>query len=77
MRRKVSNYTVILTPEEEGGFMVTVPSMPGCITYGRTLAEAKEMAQDAIHCYLVSLKKHKEPAPFFGESFITTVAVPA
>lgn len=76
MRRKVSNYTVILSPEPEGGFTVTVPMMPGCITHGRTLAEAKEMAQDAISCYLSSMKKHKEPMPVFGESFITTVAVP-
>ncbi len=64
-----------MSPEPEGGFTVTVPMLPGCVTYGRTLVEAKQMAQDAIGGYLVSLKKHKQPFPIFGESFITTVDV--
>jgi len=37
--------------------------MPGCITYGRTLDEAREMAYDAIRCYLESLLKRKEKVP--------------
>ena len=49
------DYTIILHPEPEGGFTVSVPSLPGCITYGQTLDEAKRMATDAIRGYLVSL----------------------
>lgn len=45
----------------EGGFTVVVPALPGCISYGRTLAEAKAMASDAINSYLESLRKHGEP----------------
>jgi predicted RNase H-like HicB family nuclease len=49
-----------LRPEPEGGYTVTVPALPGCITYGKTLEEAKKMALDAIKAYLESLKKHDE-----------------
>lgn len=58
--RKILQYNVIFRPEAEGGFSVIVPSLPGCITYGKDLAEAKEMAVDAIKGYIASLKKHKE-----------------
>ena len=58
--RKLS-YRIILRPEPEGGYTVTVPALPGCITYGKTLEEAKKMALDARKAYLESLKKHDEP----------------
>ena len=56
-------YNIILRPEPEGGFTAMVPALPGCVTYGRTLAEARTMAKDAIAGYIDSLKKHKEPIP--------------
>jgi hypothetical protein len=34
------------------GYQVTVPLLPGLITYGRTLGEAREMARGAIRCQL-------------------------
>jgi predicted RNase H-like HicB family nuclease len=40
---------------------VNVPALPGCVTYGETLEQAREMAQDAIQGYLASMKKHAEP----------------
>ncbi len=58
---KKLSYRIILRPEPEGDYTVTVPSLPGCITYGKTLEEAKKMALDAIKAYLESLKKHDEP----------------
>jgi antitoxin HicB len=58
---RVLSYRVILKPEPEGGFTVTVPALPGCITYGRDIEEAKEMVKDAIQVYLESLQKHSEP----------------
>jgi len=58
---KKLSYRIILRPEPEGGFTVIVPSLPGCVTYGKTLEEAKDMAIDAIKAYLESLKKHNEP----------------
>jgi antitoxin HicB len=57
------HYNVILRPEPEGGFTAIVPALPGCVTYGRTLEEACQMAKDAVIGYIASLKKHKEPIP--------------
>jgi predicted RNase H-like HicB family nuclease len=48
---------------EPSGYQVTVPLLPGLITYGRTLAEAREMARDAIVCHLEGLRKDGERIP--------------
>jgi antitoxin HicB len=45
------------------GYQVTVPLLPGLITYGRTLEEAREMARDAIRCHLEGLRKDGERIP--------------
>lgn len=45
------------------GYQVTVPLLPGLITYGRTLDEAREMALDAIRCHLEGLRQDGEPIP--------------
>lgn len=42
---------------EASGYQVTVPLLPGLITRGRTLAEAREMARDAIRFHLDGLRK--------------------
>lgn len=47
----------------ENGYQVTVPLLPGLVTYGRTLAEAREMAADAIRVHLEGLRKDGEPIP--------------
>lgn len=57
---KQLTYRIVLREEPEGGFTVTVPTLPGCITYGKDRKEAYEMAEDAIIGYLQSQKKHKE-----------------
>lgn len=72
-KTKSLKYTVIYTPEPEGGFTVTVPSLPGCVTYGRDLIEAKKMVKDAIRLYIKSLQKHKEPVPTEENSLISSV----
>ena len=45
------------------GYQVTVPLLPGLVTFGRTLKEAQEMARDAIECHLAGLRKSGEPIP--------------
>jgi predicted RNase H-like HicB family nuclease len=42
------NYTFVFNPEPEGGYTVTCPALPGLVTYGETLNEAREMARDAM-----------------------------
>ena len=70
---KVLRYTIILKEEPEGGYTVIVPSLPGCVTYGKTVEEAKKMITDAIKGYLKSLKKHHEPVPEDTTSLITSI----
>jgi antitoxin HicB len=52
------SYKILLKPEPEGGFTVNVPALPGCITYGTNLADAKQNAKEAIELYLESLNAH-------------------
>ena len=66
-------YNVIFKPEPEGGFTAIVPSLPGCVTYGNTLPEAKAMITDAIGGYIASLTKHNEPVPSDESAFFSTV----
>ena len=56
-------FTVIMDRQPEGGYLVTVPALPGCYTKGRTLKKAHEMAADAIRAYCASLLKHGAPIP--------------
>ena len=55
--QKEYSYTVLFELAEEGGYMVTCPALPGLVTEGDSLEEAREMAQDAIRCYLESMQK--------------------
>jgi antitoxin HicB len=78
MRRwimRVLNYRILLKKEPEGGYTVTVPSLPGCITYGETLEEAIKMAKEAVELYLESLKAHGEEIPTEDEIFEYTLSV--
>lgn len=56
-------FHVYLEPAEEGGYIVSAPALPGCVTQGETREEALEMIKDAIGGYLASLKKHGESLP--------------
>lgn len=57
-------YMIILHPDpEEGGFTVTVPSLPGVITEGDTIEEAIAMAKEAIALHIEGLVAHGLPVP--------------
>jgi antitoxin HicB len=60
---KQYTYRVLLNKEPEGGYTVSVPSLPGCITYGESVDEAISMAKEAIGLYIESLVEHNEPVP--------------
>lgn len=57
-----ATYTAVFDQGDDG-YTVTVPALPGLVTEGRTVDEAREMAIDAIRCYLESLRKDGEPIP--------------
>ena len=56
-------YTVLFDPADEGGYVVTCPSLPGLVTEGDSLEEARAMAVDAIRGYLEALAKDGVPFP--------------
>lgn len=45
-------YTVVIEPQEPSGYFVSVPTLPGCVSQGKTVEEAFEMIKDAIDGYL-------------------------
>ena len=52
-----------LTADEGGGFLISFPHLPGCMSVGDTMAEAKKNAADAVASYLASCRKHNDPVP--------------
>jgi predicted RNase H-like HicB family nuclease len=60
---KTYTYTIHLEPTEEGGFTVTVPALPGCITEGDTVPEAIARAEECIRGFLTALAKAGKPIP--------------
>ena len=56
-------YKIHLQKEPEGGFTVTVPALPGCITYGENIDEAIAMAKEAIELYIEELQERDEAIP--------------
>lgn len=55
MSNKLS-YAAVFTPAEEGGYIATVPALPGCISEGDTFEEAKKNIAEAIELYIEVLK---------------------
>lgn len=76
-RMKIMNYTIVITPDETGGYVVTCPALPGLVTEGDTIDEAREMARDAITGYLESLRLDGEPIPVDTSVITETISVEA
>ena len=61
IEKKIYQYTAIFEPDKEsGGFTVTIPSLPGCISEGDTFEEALKNIKEAAGLYLEVLSKRKE-----------------
>jgi predicted RNase H-like HicB family nuclease len=56
-------YLAYLQQDEDGIFVATCPSLPGCVSQGATRSEAQANIREAIELYLQSLQKHGEPIP--------------
>jgi len=54
---------ILIEPDEDGVFVATCPTLPGCISQGETRDQARANIIDAIKGYLASLRKHDEPIP--------------
>ena len=56
-------YTFVFDPDPDGGVVVTCPALPGLVTHGRTLQEAKDMARDAMTGFIEMLIEDGEDVP--------------
>lgn len=56
-------YTFAFEPDPDGGFVVTCPALPGLVTHGGTIAEARDMARDAMDGYIETLLEDGEHIP--------------
>ncbi len=68
-------FTIVLEPEEEGGFTVRVPSIPEIVTYGKDEREAMAMAEDAIRLVLEDCAARGEFLPQGGPARIREITV--
>jgi antitoxin HicB len=68
-------YRILIESDEDGIFVAECPTLPGCISQGKTRNEALENIKDAIHGYIESLKKHNEPIPPPIQEEIVEIAV--
>ena len=69
-------FRVILEPNELGGYTVTVPLLPGCISEGDTRDEALANIREAIELYIESLQADGEPIPSEEAIEETVIEVP-
>lgn len=72
----VLKYNAIFEEAEEGGFVVTVPSLPGCISEGDSFEDAKLNVTEAITAYLESMAKDELPVKSNSGIFIGSIEVP-
>ena len=72
---KLLNYRVLFRKEPEGGYTVTVPSLPGCVTYGENIDNGIEMVREAIALYVADLKERGEEVPTDDGTFEYTLTV--
>ena len=60
---RAHEFLVILTPDEDGGFVVECPLIPGCISQGKTKEEAIANIREAIDGYITALTEDRLPVP--------------
>ncbi len=56
-------YTIVLETDKDGGFVVSVPALPGCFTQGESRSDALRNAKEAITAYIEELRARGEEIP--------------
>lgn len=78
MRKKATrntslhSFTVVFEPAKEGGYIVHVPSLPGCSTQGETFEESQKNAKEAIEGYLAVMNDLKEEVSLEADTTIVS-----
>jgi predicted RNase H-like HicB family nuclease len=58
------NYRVLIFQDEDGFFTAECPSLPGCISQGKTREDAIKNIKEAIFAYIAALEEDNLPVPF-------------
>ena len=61
--RNIHSYFAVFDPAEEGGYNVSFPDFPGCVTFGRTFEEAKKKAVEVLELWIEEMKSSRTPMP--------------
>ena len=69
---KELNYTVVFEAAPECGYVAHVPTLPGLVTEGETIEEARAMVKDAIEGYLAVLTEDGEEIPVESDKTIVS-----
>ena len=71
-------YTIVVEPEETGGYFVSVPALPGCFTRGESIEECRVRAVEAVEVHIAGLQADGEPVPEeVGQPRLLSVTVAA
>ena len=73
--KKNLRFSTVFRREPEGGFTVTVPALPGCVTFGKTIDEAEKMAGEAIQLYLEDMLDQGESLPKTNSTYMGEIDV--
>ena len=69
-------YTVVLEEEADGGYVVSVPALPGCVSEGDTRADALANIREAIALYIDDCREAGDPIPTeAGKEFVEVEAI--
>jgi predicted RNase H-like HicB family nuclease len=64
-------YTVVLEREDDGGYVASVPALPGCVSQGDTRSEALNNIREAIELYVEDCRDAGDPVPTeAGKEFV-------
>jgi antitoxin HicB len=72
---KTWDFKVLLEPDQDGGYVVVCPSLPGCYSQGETIQEALANIREAIELCLEDLQELGEPIPDPSNVLIGSVVV--
>ncbi|OHA26855.1 MAG: hypothetical protein A3C06_02320 [Candidatus Taylorbacteria bacterium RIFCSPHIGHO2_02_FULL_46_13] len=75
--KKVRSYTAFFERNTNGSYTVTVPSLPGLVTEGKDIEDARLMAEEAVKCYLDGMVKDHEVIPEETETAQIRITVKA
>ena len=62
--QKVLSSFAVFDPAKEGGYNVSFPDFPGCVTFGGTFEEAKEKAEEVLGLWIEELTSQKRKIPY-------------